>query len=70
MLRPTTHLLIASGAFVLASAGGCDGDKLDVGAALRPAANALAVPPLGQELLRLFDAQKQQAQAAEQPAQF
>lgn len=70
MFRPTTLLLTASAALVLALASGCDGDSVDVSAAVLPAASALEVPPLGQELFRMFDEEKRSAQVAELPAQF
>jgi hypothetical protein len=62
-------LALASAALLLAVAG-CDFDKVDADAALAPAAYALEVPPLGQELFRMFDAEKQQAVAFELPQQF
>lgn len=70
MFRPTTFLLTASAALVLALASGCDGDGVDVAAAILPAAGALEVPPLGQELFRMFEDEKRDAQVAELPAQF
>jgi hypothetical protein len=62
-------LALASAALLLAIAG-CDLDKLDADTALSPAATALAVPPLGHELYRMFDAEKASAAVAELPAQF
>ena len=68
-MSPSLPLALASAALLLALVG-CDLDKIDTDNALAPAASALEVPPLGQELFRMFDAEKQQAAAAELTAQF
>jgi hypothetical protein len=73
MLRSTALHLLASATAVLFAVAGCDLGKIDTYSdqVLPPAtASALDVPPLGQELFHLFEAEKAEAAAAELPAQF
>ena len=70
MLRSTLPLSL----FALAAAlltGGCNLDRPEMDDAIVPTAMATAAtPPQGQELFRMFDAEKQNAATAELPTLF
>jgi|1186.fasta_scaffold110155_3 hypothetical protein len=67
MSRPLP-LALASAALLLLALAGADLGKVHVDSALAPAATALAVPPLGQELVRMFGGEKSAAVVAGLPA--
>ena len=66
---PPLHLTAAA---LLLGVAACNVDKLDMANELvtPAAATAMAVPPLGLELHRMFEAEKRDAQLAELPPQF
>jgi hypothetical protein len=70
MLRSTLPFTL----FAIVAAGlvaGCNLDRPEVGDAIMPTAMATApAAPQGQELFRMFDAEKQNAATAELPALF
>jgi hypothetical protein len=68
MLRSTTLALLASAA-LLATAG-CSMEKVDRGTNATPPADAIAEPVAGQEVHRMFEAEKRNAVVSELPAQF
>ena len=69
MLTHSLARLAAIAALPLAIAG-CDMDKLEFDPGTQAAADAFAVPPLGQELYRMFRPEKASALAGELPPQF
>ena len=71
MTASTPLLLPAVAAVLLLAAAGCDADRVSAQDVL-PAASvaALEVPPLGQELFRMFEEEKSKAAVSELPAQF
>jgi len=70
MLRPNLLLLVAAATVLLLALAGCDLQAADLRDGLAPVANAEAVPPLGQEILRSFVAEKPAAPKDELCAQF
>lgn len=70
-MASATPLHFTAAALLLGVAA-CNVDKLDMASELvtPAAATALAVPPLGLELHRMFEAEKRDAQLAELPPQF
>ena len=71
MPASTPLLLAAASAALLSTLAGCDADRVEAQDVL-PAASvaALEVPPLGQELFRMFEQEKSKAAMSELPAQF
>lgn len=63
MHRPNLLPLVAAAVLLLALAG-CDVAGIDLSDGLAPAAEAVAVPPLGQEIVRLIVAERTQARAS------
>jgi hypothetical protein len=70
MYRSTLPAALAIAALLLAS--GCDLERLETNDGVVPeaAVAAAAVPPQGQELFRMFEAEKRNAAMAELPALF
>jgi len=69
MLRSTLPTLLALAAALLA--GGCNLDRPDMDDGVVPTAMAAApVAPQGQEVFRMFEAEKQNAAMVELPALF
>jgi len=69
MLRSTLPTVLALAAALLA--GGCNLDQPDVDDAVVPTAMASApAAPQGQELFKMFEAEKQNAAIVELPALF
>ncbi|NML46408.1 hypothetical protein HHL11_21850 [Ramlibacter sp. G-1-2-2] len=69
MLRPNPLSLVAAAVLLLALAG-CDFHSTDLSDGLAPVADAVAVPPLGQEIFRMIVAEKPDARKDELCAQF
>ena len=70
MLRSTLTILSALAAAVLAS--GCNLERLEMDDGVVPVASvaAASTAPQGQEIFRMFEAEKQNAAMAELPALF
>jgi hypothetical protein len=70
-MSSTTPLHVAAAALLLALAA-CNLQKLDVSDSLVPAAvaGAMELPPLAQELHKMFDDEKRGATFSELPTQF
>jgi hypothetical protein len=69
MLRSTLATLFAVAPLLLAS--GCNFDRPEMDDGVVPVAMAMAsAPPEGQELFRMFEAEKQNAAMVELPALF
>ena len=68
MLRSIPLRLAA--ALLLLALGGCNFGKDGLADGLGPVDDAMAVPPLGQEIYRMFKTDKACAELAELPTQF